>query len=70
MAEISPLIEAIELARQTTKAVRTEAEAKADKNRFVTGFLVTLGALAAFATAFATVAIVWAFIFYSLIVRR
>jgi hypothetical protein len=35
-------------------------------NRFVTGFLVTLGALA----AFATVAAVWAFIFYSLIVRR
>jgi hypothetical protein len=39
-------------------------------NRFVTGFLVTLGALAAFATAFATVAIVWAFIFYSFIVGR
>jgi hypothetical protein len=28
MAEISPFKEAIELARQTTKAVQTEAEAK------------------------------------------
>jgi hypothetical protein len=31
MTEISPFKEAIELARQTTKAVQTEAEAKADK---------------------------------------